>query len=83
MSKHHSDFCPKCHQKYIPNDDLRQKTKHHKLPKKFFKGIGGLIEICRGCHNELHKLIPQDILLEKFEYEVILLNFLESYKQVA
>lgn len=32
-----------------------QITRHHILPKVHFHGSGGMLYLCRGCHDEIEK----------------------------
>jgi len=71
MSK---EECPKCKQRKIL-------TKHHIYPKKHFKK-SDTFKLCRECHDELHKIIPQQ-KMPKFMYEYILARFLTEERKVG
>ena len=73
----YEDRCPACRLKYTKSLE-RQKTKHHILPKRFFNGKGGKIDICRKCHNELEKRIPQKRMLSKERYLEITVKFIRE-----
>ena len=66
-------MCPKCHRNV-------RLTRHHILPKRFFKGSGDRILICRLCHDELELRIPQKTKLTEEEYYQILYKFLKEDK---
>jgi hypothetical protein len=64
-------LCPKCL-------EITQGTKHHIFPKRFF-GNGDstpLLYLCRHCHSELEKIIPQFQQLEKEDYLQLTREFL-------
>jgi len=69
-------LCPKCL-------SITQGTKHHIYPKRFF-GNGKnadndntpLLYLCRKCHSNLERLIPQHYELDKEDYLQIAREFL-------
>jgi hypothetical protein len=64
-------ICPKC--------GVTQKlTKHHVLPKRHFGSGGQTLDICRLCHDELEKLIPQERLEAVIAYYRIIIHFLNG-----
>jgi len=77
MRYRNGNICPACLTLYT-NVIEHQKTEHHIYPKRFFKGRGGKIEMCRTCHNELEKLIPQKTQLAKERYWSILKRFFKK-----
>jgi hypothetical protein len=62
-------LCPKC-LLILPG------TKHHLFPKRFFGSEGPLLYLCRNCHSDLEKIIPQFQELEKDDYLQITREFL-------
>jgi len=72
------DSCPICNLIYT-KDNWR--SGHHILPKRFFKGEGGIYYLCRSCHNLLELFIPQDTKLSVKEYKQILRNFISVFGQ--
>ena len=64
--------CPKCRV-------LRKMTGHHVFPRRFFgrKNNQTIFLLCRGCHDKLHRIIP-DRRLPKHRSLDILLRFLED-----
>lgn len=71
-------ICPGCLTEYSDDNIEHQKTGHHMFPKRFFGGDGGQVEMCRKCHNDLEKEIPQKKMLEKSEYIEIVKNFFKK-----
>lgn len=66
--------CPKCNNPY--DDDKRNKTRHHIMPKRFFPGSWETIELCRLCHNQLENNIPvKEKKPDNFYYEVVNMFF--------
>ena len=62
-------ICPKC--------GVNQKlTKHHIVPVRHGGRKKQVLFICRECHNELEKVIPQKPILEDIEYYKIVIRFL-------
>jgi hypothetical protein len=80
MKSEQGKSCPVCNQEY---SQTNVRTKHHVLPRRFFKGKGKLFELCRNCHNKLEKNIPQKIRLDEWEYEAILYMFVERRKALT
>ncbi|TSC51838.1 MAG: hypothetical protein LiPW41_785 [Parcubacteria group bacterium LiPW_41] len=74
-------ICPACLNEYSDINIEHQKTKHHILPKRFFGGGGGQIELCRSCHNDLEKEIPQKKVLSQNKYVEIIKNFFKKRNQ--
>ena len=68
-------FCPKCRER-------RKMTLHHIRPKRFYgkKGNHMTFLLCRSCHDDLERLIPQHRRLTKDQYIIITLRFLEDTK---
>ena len=64
-----SILCPKCLR-------IMGGTKHHILPQRFFGGDGAILYLCRHCHEEIERLIPQKEKLSSAEYIQIARNFL-------
>ena len=64
-------LCPKCLY-------LRDGTKHHVMPRRFFRTNSNspLLFLCRSCHTDLEKLIPQHDKLRKEDYLQIAREFL-------
>jgi hypothetical protein len=66
----------------------KEVTKHHILPRFFFKGKGGISYLCRHHHNEVeHRILETErqmsgsykrYQLEESEYREILKNYLEE-----
>ena len=67
--------CPVCNRNYTQENC---RTRHHILPKRFFKGRGGLYTLCRLCHNELEYMIPLSKILPEEMYSQILYNFIKK-----
>jgi len=63
--------CPKC-------GKFKRLTKHHCLPKRFFRGQGPILMICRKCHTVLEGWIPFKTKLTPEEYYYIIDRFLSS-----
>jgi len=72
--------CPVCSQEY---SKVNIRTRHHVLPKRFFRDKGRLFELCRNCHDKLEKLIPQKTRLDVWEYKAILHMFVERTKALT
>lgn len=53
-------------------------TQHHELPRRFFKGHGAVIMLCRKCHDKIESIIPTEKKLERKDYRQITKNFLEN-----
>jgi hypothetical protein len=66
-------MCPKC-------KHLKLLTKHHILPKRFFKEHpeSPILHLCRICHDAIERLIPQTTQLPTSMYVDIARNFLEG-----
>ncbi len=69
-------FCPKCHQ-------VREGTRHHVLPQRFFGSNQNspILFLCRDCHSEVEKQIPQHHRLDRDEYFEIAAEFLQPAQQ--
>lgn len=69
-------LCPKCLQ-------IREGSKHHILPRRFFtpNNNSPLLFLCRDCHDEIEKLIPQHERLDRDEYFLIAEEFLKPAQQ--
>ncbi|MDA3815585.1 MAG: hypothetical protein PF549_04430 [Patescibacteria group bacterium] len=52
--KRRRGICPKCFK-------LKRLTKHHILPKRFYKRNDHTIYLCRDCHDEI------EVILERLE----------------
>lgn len=65
--------CPKC-------GEEKPMTRHHVYPKRFFgtRYSNSLYLLCRECHNELEKYIPQQELMPKAFYLAIIEVFLKG-----
>jgi len=62
--------CPKCTQNSLL-------TRHHIKPKRFFGNNNQeILMICRNCHNDLEKLIPQKEKMQDSFYITIVDLFL-------
>lgn len=72
--------CPVCQKIYDFNN---QKTNHHVLPKRFFKGIGDRYELCRKCHDRLERDIPRFQKLAHQTYYRILNRFIARHTPVG
>lgn len=72
--------CPACGLPYT-NKKERHKSKHHIFPKRFFRGAGDTIELCRKCHSELETYIPKTHQLSKEKYVRIVEEFLERKRK--
>lgn len=63
--------CPKC-------NETSYLTKHHILPRRHFGGgkrnNGGIVKLCRRCHDTIESMIPLDKQPIEFYYGV-LINF--------
>ena len=75
----HKGFCPKCLRNY--SDVLY--TEHHILPKRHFRGSWDVIDLCRGCHNEIERLIPYHPILPVSVYYLIVNNFIGHHVVTA
>jgi len=67
------DFCPKC-------KNLEVLEKHHYCPQRFYGRNPFYIKLCRKCHEEVEKLIPETRRLPAVEYFEIIYCFI--YRQV-
>lgn len=76
--KTHKGNCPLCDDEY---SDLNFESGHHILPKRFFKGKGGIYYLCRRCHNELERRIPCTKQLKPIEYRRILQDFINMKQE--
>ncbi len=47
-------ICPKCKRDYGKNV---MRTRHHCLPKRWFRGTRDTVHICRTCHDDLEAVI--------------------------
>lgn len=58
--------CPKCEQR-------TKLTRHHILVRRYFGSPDNapILLICRTCHTELHKLIPDELKTIHFYWEVV------------
>ena len=66
-------MCPKC-------GEVGKLTKHHILPKRFFGYTRKVFILCRGCHSDLEKLIPQETQKEVMFYYKVIIQFLNEEK---
>ncbi len=57
--KRRKDCCPVCHQHYIQGSKTRYRSPHHILPRRWFGKHGEVCYLCRGCHNDLEKIIEK------------------------
>lgn len=66
-------FCPKC-------CTLQLGTRHHVYPRRFFgeSDDAPIFWLCRRCHNQLERLIPEKQELQPEDYVEILRQFLEE-----
>ena len=66
--------CPGCHISNLPM------TAHHVFPRNLFgrKGNNIVFLLCRRCHSELHKRIPQNDRKTREWYYQVLLDFLSD-----
>lgn len=62
-------ICTKCLQ-------VRPASRHHCFPKRFFGGEGPLLWLCRKCHNDIERIIPQFQKLTKEDYLTLTREFL-------
>ncbi len=69
-------LCAKCLQ-------IREGSKHHILPRRFFNTNQNspLLFLCRDCHNDIEKHIPQHTKLDRDEYFQIAVDFLQGAAQ--
>jgi len=77
--KKHQGFCSLCESNYC---DSNFESGHHILPKRFFKGKGGIYYMCRKCHNQLERRIPLAKKLPPKEYKKILDDFIKEKQQI-
>lgn len=57
--------CPKCGQ-------IKGRTLHHCLPRRFWKKKSPVIALCRSCHTELEQLIPlKEKKPDQFYFDVV------------
>ena len=58
--------CPKCFR-------IRKLTRHHCNPIRFFKKRNNqsVLYLCKDCHREIEKILPQHRKLSKDEYTEI------------
>jgi hypothetical protein len=50
---------------------MRHLTDHHVYPQRFFRRNDSKLKICRGCHDEIERLIPLVKKLDKQTYLAI------------
>jgi hypothetical protein len=62
-------LCPKCF-------GISVLTRHHIFPRRYYKGRGPILFICRSCHNKLESEIPDRIRLTEDRYIEIVRDFL-------
>jgi hypothetical protein len=78
--------CPKCRNPYSQNG-LRQKTKHHIVPRCLWKNRdispealeelnNKIFELCRGCHDDLNRVI------HRVESEILFLEYRAMYVEI-
>jgi len=69
-------MCPKCLQ-------IREASRHHITPKRFFGSNQNspILYLCRDCHDEIEKHIPQFTRLDRDEYFQIAADFLQPAQQ--
>src|SRR5258708_38585197 len=65
--------CPKCEKR-------TRVTKHHVLPQRFYGSPANapILLICRICHSELEKLIPENPKMTYLFYWIIIFEFLQK-----
>lgn len=68
-----TETCPKCGGVFGTEV---QRTRHHLLPKRFFRGSRETIDICRRCHDALERRIPFKRRLHESFYYLVVNNFL-------
>jgi len=56
MKRRKTTECQICGREY---DRKVKFSRHHVLPKRYFKGNGKVEEICRDCHDELEFIIKK------------------------
>lgn len=68
--KHFKGFhCQDCFRKHNTcglcnsNEDI---TKHHLIPQAIGNGSGGLVKLCRKCHDIVHQTFSHSQLAEKY-----------------
>jgi hypothetical protein len=62
-------LCPKCL-------EIKNLTKHHIFPKRFFGENDNVLYICRECHNNIESIIPEYYQLAKEVYLNLTKQFL-------
>lgn len=62
--------CEKCRTK-------KNITKHHVLPRFFYKGQGGICRLCAGCHEKIEKIIQTEETLHS-KHKAVRFNLGES-----
>lgn len=69
-------LCPSCKK-------ITEGTRHHILPVRFFGSNENspILYLCRPCHDEIEKLIPQFTRLDRDEYFQIAVEFLQPAQQ--
>jgi len=67
------DKCPKCRQE-------TKLTRHHILVRQYFGSPDNapILLICRSCHTELHKMIPENELKTVYFYWEVCFIFLQT-----
>lgn len=65
--------CPKC-------KEVKELTRHHIYPRRFFCGRSEVVLICRKCHDLLERKIPEKKKLPEQFYELVVHNFLQVWK---
>ncbi len=69
-------MCPKCLQ-------IREASRHHITPVRFFGSNQNspILYLCRDCHDEIEKQIPQHHKLDREDYFEIAAEFLQPAQQ--
>lgn len=53
-------------------------TKHHVLPKRHFKHSHVILYLCRSCHSELERIIPDKRVHTRFYFYVLIVFGIEK-----
>jgi len=60
--------CPACNKEEQP-------TRHHIMPKRHFgkgkRNKGGTVKVCRKCHDNIERKIPQRKMPASFYYNIL------------
>ncbi len=62
---------------------IRESSKHHILPLRFYGSSQNspILYLCRTCHDEIERLIPQHHKLDREDYFEIAAEFLQPAQQ--